>query len=671
MLLLLPTGLALLRLLELLLRHPFHLTLPERLLFAFYGAGALLFLVASVPFDVYGAPLLAGVLGAGAAVYASFAVREKAKGLRAAAAFARSFEGLALAAGSVGLLLFEIAPVWNHPFPNAWDGSVTALWMNLTLRQGTLPTSLQPFASAPVVYPLATTVWMTLPVLLLGWPLVQTPVLLPPLFLSLTVPAAYCWGSRWGTGLSVTSQSVGLLFSAFFGLVASWPRFYTGGSYDFAFSLPLFLVAVGLLPEFARLHPQVGTKLVPFGLLAGVLTSLSLAAGEALLVLFLVYSLVARREQLRDFASSIASTLILAAFEVAFPLRSLSVWLANGGPSYTPGNAYGGLNARLVLGELDPFVPWKAKLAPFPVLSLELQILLAAGLALAVWAVARKPIAVGATGLRRLGADILIGTTSVFAMTTCLLLSALPGPEAAALRGLSNLEESSTVLFIFFEVACIFPLGIALHRLAQTAKTAARVPGSESRSPSADGPAHGWRPPGTSRQRGQWQVVFAVILVIPLASGSWFTLADGFGAIQQNVEKTSNVTLADVSAMQWMGGHLPGCSGVFVAPGSAGQFLPEYATVRLVLQMNPVPANQSYSIAVGNLTSGVYGPTTRAALLSLRVTEVFVTGQTSVSFPPILPSALGGSSDFTDLAGSGDAIVFGFLPGESLFDCPG
>src|SRR5208282_1411135 len=44
-------------------------------------------------------------------------------------------------------------------------------------------------------------------------------------------------------------------------------------------------------------------------------------------------------------------------------------------------------------------------------------------------------------------------------------------------------------------------------------------------------------------------------------------------------------------------------SAVLVAPGSAGQFLPEYATVHLVFPMNPVRQSWLYAVAVCNLTS--------------------------------------------------------------------
>jgi hypothetical protein len=665
---LLPTGLALLRVAERLLVYRFRLTVPERLLLAFYAAGAVIFVVASVPVPIYGTPLMLAVLGLGVAGYGLFALLERGSGLRAAGMFVLSPVGIVLGVGTLGLLVFEVLPIWNHPFPNAWDGSATALWMNLTFRNGTLPTSLQPFASAPVLYPLATTVWMTLPVRLLGWPLVQAPVLLPPLFLSFTVPSAYCWGARWGARSPAAGTSVGLLFATFFGLVASWPRFFTGGSYDFAFALPLFLVALGFLPTFVRSERIAGSQLLGFGLLAGVVASLSLAAGEALLVLLLAYAIVACRGSVRTFVAWLGRTAFVAVFEVAFTLRSVIAWVAYGQPAVPSASTLGSLNLRLVEGELDPFVPSKPKMSPFPWISLELQILLVAGLVLAGWALWATAAATRRTSLSQLAADLVVGTAALFLLTGVLLLSALPGPEASDLQSITNLDESSILLFIFFGALSAFPLVMALSWLTERRAVVARA-GPD---PSRHRPAFslgGKRSRESGGYRAVVETLAVLVLLIPLSAGTAFSLVEGPGFIQANVGKTSNVTAGDLAAMDWVGANLPSCSAVLVAPGSAGQFLPEYSVVHLVFPMNPVPRNQSYAVVVSNLTAGEYSSITRSALENLGITEVFVTGQTSVSYEAFSAGPLKSSSDFVLLDQSGDAFVFGFLPGESATGC--
>jgi hypothetical protein len=70
-----------------------------------------------------------------------------------------------------------------------------------------------------------------------------------------------------------------------------------------------------------------------------------------------------------------------------------------------------------------------------------------------------------------------------------------------------------------------------------------------------------------------------------------------------------------------------------------------------------------------NLTSGIYRPWTRSSLLSLSVTEVLVTGQTSISYAPLSPDPLEGSPDFSVLFHESDAWVFAFLPGTAAMGC--
>jgi hypothetical protein len=661
----LPLGFVILRGTEWVLRHRFSLSHVERAVFALYAAGGALFLLASIPFPLYDLASVTSVLTGGAVLYIVVALRERGQSLHAAIRWVTSPLGGSLLLGTLGLLAFEITPIAAHPFPNAWDGSSTALWMNLTLRNGTLPTSLQPFASAPVVYPMATTVWMTLPVLILGWSVVQTPVWLPPLFLALTIPSAYCWGARWGARSSISGSSVGLLFAAFFGVLASWPRFYTGGSYDFAFALPLFLVAVGLLPSFVRTERASVAQLLGFGLLAGVISSLSLAAGEALLFLLLVYSILTWWRRRRAFIVWLGRFAIAVAIEVLFSLRSLVAWATNGRPGYAPPAVYGGLTPRLVQGELDPLVPWKFKMSPFPWLSLELQVLLVAGLGICVFVLLFRKKRLRSLSLSRFAVDLLTGTTAMFALTGVLLVAALPGPQAADLRSVTNLDQSSILLFVFFEAVCAFPLVVALTQLT----VGSSFPTHPDPTPATSSPKHHFESRRPITKVGFSPIIGALavlVLLIPLASGVGFTLADGPGYIQQNVGKTSNVTAGDVAAMEWMGGHLPACSSVLVAPGSAGQFLPEFSSVHLVFPMNPVPESGPYSVVVSNLTGGIYNSVTRIALKELGVTEIFVTGQTSVSYPPFVAAPLLTSPDFSMLFGSGDASILSFVPSQTL-----
>lgn len=667
---LVPTGLSILRLVETLLRHRFSLSPVERVVLAFYAAGTLFFLLASIPLSIYGTVLVATVLILGTAYYAYLLARHRAAGWRSALAVARQPAMILLVAGFLGLLVLEVAPVWNHPFPNAWDGSATALWTNLILRQGTIPSSLQPFSGAPVVYPMGAAVWMTLPVVVLGWSVVQVPVLLPPLFLSFTVPATYTWGERWSRGTSSSSTAIGLLFAAFFGLVAGFPRLYTGGWYDFTLALPLLLLTIGWLPGWSRGERPRWNAVAGLGLTYGALTALSVTAGEMATVLLLAFVLLCHRGTLRDLSTRLAQIAVIVVFQLAFISRSLWAWAGTPSAAYVPSSYYGPLDLRLVEGELDPFVPWKGKLSPIPLASLELQILLGVGLVLAIVWVVRPPREDRPSVGPALSPLLLTGTGVSFVVTGLLLFTDLPGAFWVRLGSVTNLDQSSMVLFLFFTGLALLPLVSLIPALRRSNATSFPTRSAHPDEAPARRTAQGspWPRFGGARLR---TILVVTLLVVPLAVGAVTTVTAAPGYIESNVGKTSNVTAADIAALEWAGSHLPACSVVLVAPGSAAQFLPEYATVHLAFPMNPVPTNGSYGIAVANLTGGVYSSETRAALIALGVTEVFVTGQTSVSFLPFLPKPLESSPDFSGLWASGDAEIFGFLPILATSHCPG
>jgi hypothetical protein len=664
----LPLGFAVLRVAERLLSTLFRLSPIERALAAFYTTGATLFVLASIPLPIFGTTLVAGALTVGAVVYAALLLREHGRSWCEAIDFGPTPAGLLLIGGLVGLLVFELVPVWNHPFPNAWDGSATALWMTLTLTHHTLPTNLAPFSNAPVFYPLGTTVWMTVPVTLFGWSNVRTIVLLPPLFLSFTVLAAYCWGVRWAGTTVKDPEKAGLLFAGFFGLVASWPRLYTGGSYDFAFALPLLLMGLAVLPALVRHEPRYWREIAGFGLFAGVVTSLSVAAGEALLGFLIGFVLLVHWRSSPHLARWMLRAAVVGGIAVAWVSRSLWELSAPNPSAYSAVTATSPFDLQLVQGALDPFVVFKPLISPFPSVAVLLQILLGAGLALAVYSLVKRS-RTGFWSFRYLlRTDLLAGTVMAFGMTVVLLLTDLPGTVPQRLREASNLPEGTVVLMLFYSALALLPLLAALAFLV-------RYYGS-----SSERAMNGRRPllrrPFTvdrdvvGRGKGYLAGAVAILVIsLPLALGAAVTLSDGTSSIQQNVDKTSNVTSSDVAALQWAGSTLPPCSRVLVAPGSAGQFLPEYATVGVVFPMNPVPTNASYVDAVAYLTHGQYSAQTRSDLLALSITEVFVTGPTSVSYPAFQAAAFQGSPDFVLEFESDDAMIFEFLPGVGSAGC--
>jgi hypothetical protein len=666
LLLTLPPGCALLRLAERGLGRRLHLSLPERALLAFFATGTLLFLVASLPIGLFALPAVVTILVVGSVAYAVMAVRERAAGLRAAASFLRGVPGIALALGSLGLLAVEVAGS-QVLLPNGVDGTVYALFVNVLLRHGSVAWTLQPYATTGILYPQGAPVWMALPVLLYGWPIVSAPVVTPPLFLSLTVAAGYCFGERLQGRLGLPSPASGLLFAAFFGLVASWPRLYVAGSYDFIFALPMFLVALGLFSTYVDAPCRTWAETLALGALLGAITSISVAVGTALLLLLagLVFAAVISRGGGISFGVRFLAILGVALAFVARSFAGLAMWYgfpghvqtATGSPPYAPllnHETYSGWSTQL-----DPFVPWKPKVSPLPVLYIELELLLVAGLGLALW-YARRRGGSPESWLRPSGARwVLVGTTVLLLETVVLLTVGTANTTVSGIQSITNLWETSVLLFLFYSLIAALPLVAATRQLVR----ARRV--SRSSGPPASSPPTR-RQGKVPRQIGT--VLALVLVVIPLMTGGASMIVVP-GYLHTTIASEANATRADVQALEWAGANLPECSHVLVAPGSAAQFLPEFALVHLVFPVFPSPTNQSYSILVANLTAGVYTGATRAAAIELGVTEVFVTGATTNAYPPFEQGPLRHSSDFEALFSQADALISEFIPGVASTGC--
>jgi hypothetical protein len=673
-----PTGLLLVRLGERVAGRRVGISPPERLLLALYATGAIAYLLAAVPLPVYGTDSVALLLVAGSIGYLIVCIRERGAGLRAFLNFARTRTAVALGALTVGVLAVEIAGIANLTLANMLDGSVYSLFVNLLLTHHSVPWTLSPFANVGVIYPQTAPVWMSLPTLMFGWPIVTAPLALPPLFLALSVVGAYCVGDRFAQRAAAESRTLlGLLFAGFFGIVVSWPRFFVGGSFDFVFCLPLFLVIFAWLVPFVSGPSRSLRETAVFGVVVGIASGLSAMIGLTILLLLAGFLAAYLTFNLRTAISWTYRWLVVAGIAALALLRSLvavAVWFNYPGHVLTPvGNPPPAtpfvtqtLSYRYLNGELNPFVWLKPKLSPFPVLSLEIAILLAAGIILGALAVLR-PSGRWArylpTGVVR---PVFVGTGVLLAETAVLAVGGAVNTTISGLQSLVNIEEVSILLFTFYELIAVLPLVAGLLFLREFA----RRPVQTMAPPTAAklGPLES-RPRDRARTRIALGVTAFLVLALPLASGAVLTADQAPGFIEAHIDQLAHVTSADISALEWSGSNLPACSKVLVAPGSVGQYLPEFAKVGIVFPAFPTPVNLSYQLIVQSLDAGTYGNQTRALMVGLGVTTVFISGQNSVSYLPFLLPPLESSSDFEMLYAAGDASILEFVPGAVSSGC--
>lgn len=672
--LLLPLGLTLLELGRRLLGLPAPWLVSEQLLLAFYLAGGLLYAIAAVPAGAFTLPtLIAAILAGFVGVFFLPATRPwlSPRPARKAGGGVLSWgTGLLVMGAFLFLLVFETSVVGGALLPNAFDGSVQATFVTLLLLHGHAPFTLQPFANFGVVYPQGTATWFAAGSLLWGWSPALDAVYLPPLFLALSAPAAYGWGHRLQGAGEAEGRRAGLVFLAIFTLLATWPRFLVAGSYDFVAALPLFLVLLGLSETLLALGSPSWKGMVAYGAMLAVLASLSVVAAELLVPLLLVLALLRSASNRQHWFPWTLASLLAGAMGLLGVIPSLVgmvVWhaypdhvlTATGGgflpPASGPVNPLGTFT-----GLADPFLfrPQDVWLSPFPLLKGELALLLAGGLIL-VGVRLLRPHPPVVDFLRRRTARHLTGFAVVaLGAVGVLVVSGSPSSPLSVLAGLSSAGELSILLFLAYTGIAAVPLVGVVEWLAHAPRT----------SPDPVRPAHRRRPPPGRGREGAALLLGTALLAGSMGSGLVVSAVNAPPYLGAIVHDLANVTEGDLEALRWSA-SLPPCSRVFVAPGSAGQFLPAYAHVQVVYPMNPAPENGSYQRAEVNLTQGEITSSLLADLRALGVTEVFVTGETNVLYPAIPPGPLEASAAFRELYHEEDAYVFEFLAGAEGDGC--
>ena len=650
-----PLGHGLTRALERARLLPVRPTMLERCVLALFLGGAALYVLAYVPPGLYSSGGIAALLLLGAVATAVDLWRHRdlvrARLLPVASELAAP---IAIALAFLTGYLWLRAPV---DFANTFDGSVQADFMSVLLRTGHAAGNLAPFAPGiGVIYPQGTSSWLALPTVLYGWPIPASPVWTVPLFLAAGIVAAAAWVERLGQGDQGRARLWAAAGAGFFAVLATWPRLLIFGSYDFALGLPLLFVLTSW-SRFQVTEGRPGRGFIGIGLVLAVGASLSVAVAEFAGVLIVLGALWPRRgvRPLPRLARA-AGAIAIGLLGVLPSLLGMARWwgypshvrtvLGAGGPYIPVGPGASGLGT--VLADLDPFVPLGPKLAPGPILWAVLAALLVGGLLLC--------LTQGRPALRLspplgLGGYLVaaVQLAAVGALWTGLLLVPWSGP-LAAVGALSSLPETSLLFFVGLELVALAPI-LWLIDLA-------RMPGAPPPPPSATRPGRPL-PSGAA-----WAAVALVVVIYGAGAGGSIVELPGYVATLDH--SLANVTAADQAALRWAGSHLTERDRVLVAPGSAAQYLVAYAPVPLLYPMNPPPADRQYWSTIQALQAGTLNASVLGGLAGLQVSVVFVTGASTVLYPPIDPAPLlADPAQFPVLFHSGDAYLFGFDAGAA------
>ncbi len=617
----------------------------ERFLLDLYLGGALLYLVAALPLQLFSpAPLFAVLALALASTGWSVARAQRDRRLgpalrRLVTPLGRPLYLLSLAA-ALGLAAVELIAAGPVATGNTFDSSVDTLFVTLLTLHGSIPLTLAPVASGVVAYPQGSTAWFAFGQWLFALPPPRTALLVTPLFMALAPLGAFTLGRRW-FGSDAGAAALALVLA----LLGPGTRYFAAGSNDFVLAFPLVLFLGARTRDWVG---GTGLRLfdaIAFGALAGYSAALNPVGAQWLFLLLPLLAFLCLRRPPVDARRWWLRWLAAAAAGVVWVLPALA-GLAQSGPAPPA-------PARFAVGELvsltDPFVVRSTVItfSPFLPLTIELAGLLVVGAGLLVWMERR-----GTATTFEFGRWTLAGVLSGILWIAAGILAGAGVPFLGGILALTSLPEMSDLLFTVYAFIAAVPVALLLRDAVTESPVLSPLP-----PPSPlNGPRR--RPPLGVRDRRILAAGLALVLLVP---GSVLTVTDVPPYLGSLYHDFSNVTSADFDLLAWAGAHLPSGARVLVAPGSAAEFLPGYLpTVALLYPMTgPLwRTDPAYLELRGLLANGTLGSEGHLDLERLGVQFVAVTGNSTALYPAFSPAPFLNDPAFQLLFHENDAYLF-------------
>ena len=632
----------------------------ERVLLDLYLGGGGLYVLAVVPLGLFGLPLVIAYLAGAGGILVLVLLRDRktAAPSRGDGLPAWGFgvlPAVLVVAATAAVFAIEVWVAEGVPTGNSYDTSLLGDYVALLLLHHQVPVSLAPIAPQLTSYPQGATVWIAAAQLICSLPPARAPLLVTPLFLSLSPLAGYVVGRRQ-LGSPWAGAAVGLTF-AFLG---SWTRVMVATSNDFVFSFPLLLWLLARLDIWRKAHAPRWPDAVAYGAVLGYSAALNPVGAEWLFPTLVVLGLIAGG--LRGAYLRAAVPRWIGALAVSLLWVSPALWtiLAGGGTLFASSGTVTvpsptglpGISPAQLVGSIDPFL-FRAHdiwLSPFPALRFELAVLLVAGAAVLVIPDLFRRLGPQGPAFRQ-----LVAVTIVVAILI-LLVEVAAAQGLRAFNGLALISSAAEVSIYLFAIYT-FLAAIPIYLLIDAARPPPTPPATAGAaiSPPATGP-----PRRRSSSLKGPQVIGLALAVVLLASGVAVTGTDFPPYLHGLYESYGRVTPADFALFAWATHGLPAGARVLVAPGSAAQFLPGYASVVLVFPVQRIAQNASYVDLDRQLVEGQLNSTGYEELGWLDIQFIAVTGNTTNLWAPFNPAALLHPA-FTEVFQQGDAYVFAYL----------
>ncbi len=629
----------------------------ERVLLDLYLGGGGLYVLAVVPLGLFGLPLVIAYLG-GAAGLLLFVVlweRRTPSGRDTAGPFrwpSNLLPGLLVVAATAAVFAIEVWVAEGVPTGNSYDTSLLVDYVALLLLHHQVPVSLAPIAPQLTSYPQGTTVWLAAAQLIYSLPPARTPLLVTPLFLSLSPLAGYVLGRR-----QLGSPWAGVVIGLTFGLIGSWTRVMVATSNDFVFSFPLVLWLLARLDLWRGRRAPSWPDAIGYGAVLGYSAALNPVGAEWLFPTLVVLGLISGgirgaylRAAVPRWLGTLAVSLLFVSPALWSILRGGGTLFASSGTVTVPSpTGLPGISPAQLVGSIDPFLfrTHDIWFSPFPALRFELAVLLVGGAAVLVIPGLFRRLGPAGPALRD-----LVATTIGIAIGI-LLIEAGAAQGLSALNGLSLISSAAEVsiyLFTMYTLLATIPVYLLVEFVRQ--------PPEKSSPGTTPAPPHppDLRVPRQASLTGP-QVISLSLVVVLLGAGVAVTGADFPPYLNELYGSYGRVTSSDFALFTWASHHLPAGARVLVAPGSAAQFLPGYANVALVFPVQRIAQNASYVDVDAQLVHGHLNSSGYQELGWLGVQYIVVTGNTTNLWAPFDPSALM-TPPFTLVFQQGDAYVF-------------
>ena len=637
-------------------------SLIERVLLDFYLGGAVVYLVAALPFGFFVAPVVLGlpVVAAGVLVGMVFVRRRRRLD---AGALVRSLTRLThptrllVIASSLALYVLELAVALPVGTGNTFDSGLLTTYTALLLHNHTIPLSFHPYASPSILYPQGTTVWLGWAELTYGLPPARTSLLVTPLFFALAPLAAYVFGHRW-----FGSERAGAALALTIAWLAPWTRTLVGGSNDFVVAFPLVLVLAAEAVTWLRHPTPTVADAVGFGVLTGYSAAMNPVGAEWLLLALLVGVVVVRPSGTdRLLARFVRWTLATVTSLLAIVPSLYVLVLGRSSPGFVPGSAAApagsptGISGAQFLGSIDPFLfrPQDVQLSPVPELRAELALLLVVGLALLVLLRRESALYRYVGEFRQF---VVLAAIALVALLGVVFLASTGFGPAVDLSAITSAAEISAWLFTVYAFVAALPLVLAAEWFTGWLR---HRPRRSTESSVARDRARPTRPAPFDPVRAIVPLGVALVIVVP---GVVLTPTSLAPVLTKLYGDFGNVTSDDLALLEYAGVHLPAGARVLIAPGSAADFLPGYAP-NVVLLYPLIPGfpwtNASYNLVVDELSNATLDARGRAAMAALEVGYIIVTGNSTILWPAFSPRPLlADPASFSLVREYGDAYLF-------------